>query len=76
MVIRCPWAQDEEMIRYHDQEWGVLIKEDRKHFEYLTLESAQAGLSWSTILKRRDNYKKAFANFDPEKVMAYDEAKI
>jgi DNA-3-methyladenine glycosylase I len=66
---KCSWAgKEKEMIDYHDKEWGVPIHDDRKLFEFLTLEGAQAGLSWSTILKRREGYKKAFANFDIVKV--------
>ncbi len=65
---RCPWAIAEPEITYHDQEWGVPIREDRKLFEFLILEGAQAGLSWSTILKKREGYRRAFAGFDPEKI--------
>ena len=66
---RCDWGAraDELMMAYHDQEWGVPVHDDRKQFEFLTLESAQAGLSWSTVLRKRENYRKAFAEFDPEK---------
>lgn len=67
MKNRCPWAAKEEMWRYHDEEWGVPVHSDQKHFEFLVLEGAQAGLSWSTILKRREGYRRAFAGFDPEK---------
>ena len=74
---RCPWPGIDEMyIKYHDEEWGVPVHDDRKHFEFLILEGAQAGLSWATILKRRDNYRKAYDNFDPVKVAKYDEAKV
>ncbi|MCH2450122.1 MAG: DNA-3-methyladenine glycosylase I [Gracilimonas sp.] len=75
---RCVWVEDTfpEYIKYHDEEWGVPVHNDRTHFEFLILEGAQAGLSWSTILKRRNGYRKAFANFDPEKVAQFDEAKI
>ena len=71
--VRCQWCENsfEAYVRYHDEEWGVPIHEDRKHFEFLILEGAQAGLSWSTILKRRDGYRKAFADFDPEIVAQY-----
>jgi len=62
-------------MNYHDAEWGVPVFDDRKHFEFLVLESAQAGLSWITILKKRENYRKAYDNFDPEKVAKYTEAK-
>ena len=74
---RCPWPGVDEMyIKYHDEEWGVPVHDDRKHFEFLVLEGAQAGLSWATILKRRDNYRKAYDNFDPAKVAKYDDAKV
>ena len=75
---RCQWAQNtfEEYIKYHDKEWGVPVHDDQVHFEFLILESAQAGLSWSTILKRRDGYRKAFSNFDVKKVATYDSKKI
>jgi DNA-3-methyladenine glycosylase I len=74
---RCPWSTDNELlIRYHDTEWGVPVHDDRKHFEFLVLESAQAGLSWLTILKRREGYRRAYSGFDPEMVAAYDEKKI
>jgi len=74
---RCPWPGIDEMyIKYHDEEWGVPVHDDRKHFEFLVLEGAQAGLSWATILKRRENYRKAYDNFDPAKVAKYDEAKV
>ena len=64
--IRCPWCEGTELYRrYHDEEWGVPVHDDRKHFEFLVLESAQAGLSWSTILKKRENYRKAYRGFDP-----------
>jgi len=66
---RCEWlTTDPEYIKYHDEEWGVPVHNDRKHFEFLILEGAQAGLSWATILKRRKGYKRAFHNFDPKKV--------
>ena len=68
---RCEWAKDNLMIEYHDSEWGVPVHDDRKLFEMLILEGAQAGLSWSTILKRRKTYQKAFSNFDPKKVAKY-----
>ena len=73
---RCSWAQNELAIRYHDQEWGVPVHDDRRLFEFLILEGAQAGLSWDTILKKRDNYRVAFDNFDPEIVARYDRRKI
>jgi len=76
--IRCGWCEGsfEEYITYHDEEWGVPVHDDKKHFEFLILEGAQAGLSWSTILKRRKGYRKAFANFDAAKVARFNETKI
>jgi DNA-3-methyladenine glycosylase I len=68
---RCPWATSEPNITYHDDEWGVPVHDDRKLFEFLILEGAQAGLSWSTILKKRENYRKAFDRFRPEKIACY-----
>lgn len=77
MRVRCEWAEtNEHEIVYHDTEWGVPEHDDRKLFEFLVLEGAQAGLSWDTILKRRENYRKAFDDFDFNKVAAYDEGKI
>ncbi len=74
---RCAWAGDDPLyIAYHDTEWGVPCHDERKLFEMLCLEGAQAGLSWITILRKRENYRKAFDNFDVERVAAYDEAKI
>lgn len=74
---RCAWAQSNPLeITYHDQEWGVPVHDDRLLFEMLTLEGAQAGLSWATILKKREGYKKAFDNFDAQRVAQYDEAKV
>ena len=75
---RCPWAEDVEEIyvKYHDEEWGVPTHDDRELFELLVLESFQAGLAWITILKKRENFREAFDNFDVEKVAAYDEEKI
>ncbi|MBP6218523.1 MAG: DNA-3-methyladenine glycosylase I [Oligoflexales bacterium] len=76
-IIRCPWVgQDPLMITYHDEEWGVPVHDDQKHFEFLILEGAQAGLSWATILKRREGYRKAFASFDPKKVARFNESKV
>src|SRR3954462_4128333 len=76
-VVRCHWAgTDAGMIAYHDSEWGVPLHEDRALFEFLILEGAQAGLSWSTILRKRANYRKAFDRFDPRKVARYDERKV
>lgn len=75
--IRCQWClKFDEYIRYHDEEWGVPVHDDNKHFEFLILEGAQAGLSWSTILKKREGYRKAFANFDPAKVSRFSEKRI
>jgi len=73
MKNRCQWAQDPQFHQYHDREWGVPVHDDPTHFEFLLLEGAQAGLSWATILKRRQGYRQAFANFDPEKVARYDD---
>jgi DNA-3-methyladenine glycosylase I len=70
-VKRCTWPSSELDIAYHDQEWGVPVHDDRVLFEFLTLEGAQAGLSWSTILKKRENYRRAFAGFDPKKVARF-----
>jgi len=73
---RCEWCESSELYtKYHDDEWGVPVFDDRKHFEFLVLESAQAGLSWITILKKRENYRKAYDNFDPNKVARYTDAK-
>lgn len=69
---RCEWARSELMIDYHDREWGAPVHDDRRHFEFLILEGAQAGLSWETVLRRRDGYRRAFADFDPEKVARFD----
>lgn len=74
-MIRCPWAKGDEYIDYHDKEWGVPVHDDRLLFEFLILEGAQAGLSWITILKKRDNYRKAFDRFDPEIVANYGKRK-
>jgi DNA-3-methyladenine glycosylase I len=74
--IRCAWAAKEEMWTYHDREWGVPVHDDQKHFEFLILEGAQAGLSWSTILRKREGYRKAFAGFDPAKVARFRPARI
>jgi DNA-3-methyladenine glycosylase I len=75
-VTRCEWATGPEMIPYHDTEWGVPVHDDRTHFEFLLLEGAQAGLSWLTILKRREGYRKAFAGFEPAKVARFTPAKV
>jgi DNA-3-methyladenine glycosylase I len=73
---RCHWATTEWSIPYHDREWGVPLHDDRTLFEFLILEGAQAGLSWETILKKRDNYRAAFDNFDPRKVAKYDQRRV
>ena len=75
-VKRCSWPSSELDILYHDSEWGVPVHDDRVFFEFLTLEGAQAGLSWSTILKKRDGYREAFAGFDPVAVSRFGEADI
>lgn len=77
ILERCPWCGTDPLyIKYHDEEWGVPVHDERKHFEFLVLESAQAGLSWITILRKRENYRKAYDNFDPTKVASYSEEKI
>jgi DNA-3-methyladenine glycosylase I len=78
MKKRCSWAnpQNDLYIKYHDEEWGVPLHDDNKLFEAITLDGAQAGLSWATILKKRENYRKAYDNFDPKKVAKYSEEKI
>lgn len=74
---RCPWCLGfEEYKKYHDEEWGVPVHDDQVHFEFLILEGAQAGLSWSTILKKREGYRKAFADFDANKVARFSEKKL
>src|SRR5258707_2592547 len=73
---RCQWAKTELSIAYHAQEWGVPVRDDRELFEFLVLEGAQAGLSWETILRKRENYRAAFDNFDPRKVAKYDQRRI
>lgn len=76
-IIRCPWASSHpDYFDYHDHEWGVPIHDDRRHFEHLILDGAQAGLSWLTILRRREGYRKAFAGFDPNKVAAFTKKDI
>src|SRR5437667_11044899 len=72
---RCSWAKNDLNIAYHDTEWGVPLHDDRALFEFLVLEGAQAGLSWDTILRKRDAYREAFAAFDPEKVARFSDAK-
>ena len=77
MKNRCSWAGSDPLyIKYHDTEWGVPVHNDRQWFEFLILEGAQAGLSWLTILRKRPNYRQAFDNFNPDKIAAYDTAKI
>lgn len=77
-VNRCGWVDlnNPLYVAYHDEEWGVPVHDERKHFEMLVLEGAQAGLSWATILNRREGYRKAFDNFEPEKVAEYEEDKV
>jgi DNA-3-methyladenine glycosylase I len=74
--VRCAWATGELMVQYHDEEWGVPVHDDRTLFEFLILEGAQAGLSWSTILNKRDNYRKAFDGFDATRIARYDRRKV
>jgi len=74
--VRCAWASGELSIRYHDEEWGVPAHDDRTLFEFLILEGAQAGLSWSTILNKRERYRKVFDGFDPSRVARYDRRKM
>jgi DNA-3-methyladenine glycosylase I len=73
---RCPWARNDLAILYHDEEWGVPVHDDRILFEFLILEGAQAGLSWDTILQKRENYRKAFDGFDPSRIAAYKSRKL
>jgi DNA-3-methyladenine glycosylase I len=74
---RCAWSQHSDIyVAYHDQEWGVPLHDDRLLFEFLVLEGAQAGLSWITILRKRDNYRQAFDHFDAEKIVRYDDARV
>jgi DNA-3-methyladenine glycosylase I len=75
-VNRCPWAKSEPNLSYHDNEWGVPLHDDRRLFEFLILEGAQAGLSWETILKKRENYRRAFDNFDALRVSRYSAARV
>jgi DNA-3-methyladenine glycosylase I len=75
-TTRCTWAAKQEMWDYHDEEWGVPVHDDQKHFEFLILEGAQAGLSWSTILNKRQGYRRAFAEFDAAKVARFTPARI
>jgi len=73
---RCSWASTDEMIAYHDAEWGVPVHDDRTFFEFLTLEGAQAGLSWQTVLRKRERYREVFANFDPARVARFTPARV
>jgi len=75
-LVRCAWATEGLSIRYHDDEWGVPVHDDRTLFEFLILEGAQAGLSWSTILNKRENYRRAFDGFDASKIAGYDGKKV
>jgi DNA-3-methyladenine glycosylase I len=76
-AVRCGWCGDDPLyVAYHDREWGVPVRDDRRLFEFLVLEGAQAGLSWSTILKKREGYRRAFADFEPAAVARYDQRKI
>jgi DNA-3-methyladenine glycosylase I len=74
-MLRCPWARSELYVQYHDAEWGVPVHDDRLLFEFLILEGAQAGLSWETVLKKREHYRQAFDNFDPAVVAGYGKKK-
>jgi DNA-3-methyladenine glycosylase I len=74
--VRCRWPGNPLSVAYHDEEWGVPVHDDRTFFEFLTLEGAQAGLSWDTVLKKREQYRKVFANFDPKKVARFDRKKV
>lgn len=76
MVKRCDWPKIDLAIEYHDKEWGVPVHDDQKHFEFLILDAFQAGLSWDTILKKRENFRQAFDNFDPARIACYTEQKI
>ncbi|HEY7095245.1 MAG TPA: DNA-3-methyladenine glycosylase I [Terriglobales bacterium] len=75
-IVRCSWARNDLAIRYHDEEWGVPVHDDHLLFEFLILEGAQAGLSWDTILQKRENYRKAFDRFDAKRIAKYDKRKI
>ncbi len=77
VLVRCPWPKNDAVyIRYHDVEWGVAVTDDHKQFEFLVLESAQAGLSWETVLKKRENYRKAYLDFDAERIANFGETDI
>jgi DNA-3-methyladenine glycosylase I len=73
---RCAWIKDELMVRYHDEEWGVPLHNDRKHFEFMVLDAFQAGLSWKTVLNKRANFRRAFDRFDPEKIARFDRRRV
>ncbi|HEX5419568.1 MAG TPA: DNA-3-methyladenine glycosylase I, partial [Gammaproteobacteria bacterium] len=77
-VIRCDWSEgvDAQYREYHDTEWGVPVRDDRRHFEFLVLEAAQAGLSWRTVLRKREGYRRAFADFDPVRVARFNQRSI
>jgi DNA-3-methyladenine glycosylase I len=75
-MLRCDWARNDLAVRYHDEEWGVPVHDDRRWFEFLILEGAQAGLSWDTILKKRDRYRAVFDGFDPAAVARFDEERV
>lgn len=75
LIQRCAWPTDPLMQKYHDEEWGVPLHDDRKLFEFMVLDAFQAGLSWKTVLHKRENFRRALDNFDPEKIAKYDEAK-
>src|ERR1700741_4239557 len=76
-VYRCPWSLSSElMMKYHDEEWGIPIHDDKKLFEFMVLDAFQAGLSWSTVLNKRENFRKAFDHFDAKKIAKYDEEKL
>src|SRR5262245_30914770 len=76
MLQRCEWARGDAMVRYHDEEWGVPVHDDRLLFEFLILEGAQAGLSWDTILRKRDGYRAAFDHFDAARIAGYSPAEV
>ena len=73
---RCAWARTPLMVEYHDREWGVPVHDDNRLFEFLILEGAQAGLSWETILKKRENYRRAFSRFEPRLIARYDSSRV
>jgi DNA-3-methyladenine glycosylase I len=77
-IVRCPWSEgvDQQYLDYHDQEWGVPVRDDRMHFEFLILEAAQAGLSWRTVLRKRAGYRRAFVDFDPVRVARFNRRSI